>query len=82
MTPGPNEEGFYFKTGDAPNVYLVKPRVFSPLEFAPPDLVDSQLVQLDRDEVIGVTWTVDEDGGDSRIAGDGKSFVSSSWTGS
>lgn len=74
--PGPNEEGFYFKTGDAPNVYFVKPRVFSPLEFTPPDLVDSQLVQLDRDEVIGVTWTVDEDGG-SRIAGDGKSFGSS-----
>jgi len=57
---GPDEEGFYVKTGDSPAVYLVKPWAFSPLELTPPDLVDSQLAQWDDDEVITVTWVIDD----------------------
>lgn len=56
---GPGEEGFYVKTGDSPEVYLVKPWAFSPLELTPPDLVDSQLARWDQDEVITITWTLD-----------------------
>jgi len=54
--PGPNEEGFYVKTGDSPAVYLVKPLDFSALRLTPPDLVDSQLAQWDPGKVITATW--------------------------
>ncbi len=58
--PGPNEEGFYIKTGDSPAVYLVKPSDFSPLELTPPDLVKRQLAQWDHDKVETATWTLGE----------------------
>jgi hypothetical protein len=59
--PGPNEEGFYIKTGDSPAVYLVKPWDFSPLEITPPDLVDSQLAKWDHDKVITATWMLGDE---------------------
>ncbi len=57
--PGPDEEGFYVKAGESPAVYLVKPSTFLPLELTPPDLVDSQLAVWNHDEVIAVTWILD-----------------------
>ncbi len=57
--PGPNEEGFYVKTGDSPAVYLVKPLNFSALWLTPPDLVDSQLAKWDHGKAATTaTWTL------------------------
>ena len=58
--PGPDEEGFYVKTGDSPTVYFVRPSTFSPLELTPPDLVDSQLAEWNCDEVITVSLILDD----------------------